>query len=142
MSLKRAVFFSGVLGLVVCGLAFAQANPPRKPDFDTESFQRRHPLEQIYYKKEIEQEYREALERDKRMREMEAWDTQRKLVKRELLDVHCVWKRPDGREIKKVFEKRIAANCDAAIADLSRDLGKPLSADCSCTHTSPVAENP
>jgi hypothetical protein len=99
-------------------------------------------LDQVLYQKEAMEEYRRQLERQRRLREMEAWDSQRRLVKRELLNVRCVWKRPGGKTITRTFERRIAPSCADAIAELGRDLGRPLSADCSCTRTSPSLETP
>ncbi len=77
-----------------------------------------------------------------RLREMEAWDNQRRLVKRQILNVHCTWKFPSGKTVEKVFKQRIAPSCDAAIKELSSDLKRPMSADCNCTGASPTGESP
>ena len=98
-----------------------------------------HPLEELIYRKEREEEAREEVERKRRLREMEAKDNQRRLVKRQLMNVQCTWKFDGGKTVTKVFKRRIAPSCEKAISDLSSDLKRPLSADCSCTGASPVA---
>ncbi len=97
-----------------------------------------HPLDAIYYRKEMMEEYLKERDRKRRMRQMESWDNQRRTVKRRLMDVHCTWKRPGGKTLTKVFKKRVAPSCDAAVEDLSRDLKRPLSAECECTGASPT----
>lgn len=122
--------------------AAQQSGPPIKQEDDPEAFKGMHPLDAIYYRKEMEEEYRKEREKQRKMRQMESLDNQRRLVKRQMLDVHCTWNRPGGKTLSKVFKKRIAATCEAAIEDLSRDLKKPLSADCKCRGANPTGETP
>ncbi len=119
-----------------------QSGPLPDPEADPEAYKRMHPLDAIYYRKEMMEEYVKERERKRRMRQMESWDNQRRMMKRQVLDVHCTWKRPGGKNLTKVFKKRVAPSCDAAVEDLSRDLGRPLSADCECTGTSPTEKTP
>ncbi len=132
------------LGLLLQAPAGAQQAPPapKPPEIPQEKLEKMGPLETVIYKKEMEEEYRKTLERQRRWREMEAWDNQRRLVKRKMLDVQCTWSRPGGKKITKVFKQRVAETCEAALADLSRDLGRPLSADCSCSGSSPPGTGP
>ncbi|MFQ5893172.1 MAG: hypothetical protein ACE5H5_02560 [Nitrospinota bacterium] len=140
MTVHRMILIVALLALVLPAGAGAQQRepipPPNEPSRDT------GPLDQVIYRKERMEEYRKEVERIRRLREMEAWDNQRRVVKRELLNVHCTWKHFKGKPITKVFKRRIAPSCKDAIAELSRDLGRPLSADCTCTGASPTAESP
>ncbi|MCH6567970.1 MAG: hypothetical protein IH801_06350 [Nitrospinae bacterium] len=100
------------------------------------------PLDQVIYRKEVEENYRKALERQRRLREMESRDNQRRIVKREILNVHCTWKRTEGKTITKVFKHRVASSCEDAIAELTSDLGGSLSAECTCTGATPTSDTP
>lgn len=134
-----ALVFLLALILPASGLAQQTGGPP---PVEPEDLQHMNPLDQIYYEKERKLEYIEQLERNRRMREMETWDNQRRLVKRQLFDVKCTWKLSEGKSVTKVFKKRTAPTCEAAIKELSQDLNRPLSADCGCENVSPVAEVP
>jgi hypothetical protein len=113
---------------------------PKPPSKD--STREQGPLDSVLYKKERMEEYRREVERARRLRDMESWDNQRRIVKREILNVHCTWKRSSGKTVTKVFKQRVAPSCKDAIDDLSRDLGGSLSADCTCTGASPTADTP
>lgn len=141
MKIRKILASVVLLALVLPGSGLAQ-QMGEPPPVEPEDLKQMHPLDQIYYEKERKQEYIEQLERNRRMREMESWDNQRRLVKRQLLDVKCTWKFSEDKSVTKVFKKRTAPTCEAAIKELSQDLNRPLSADCSCQNVSPVAEVP
>lgn len=144
MSFRRLVIYLVLVGLLLPAAAVAQQAklPPSPEDDPDEVYRKMHHLDAIYYQKEMKEEYREERDRLRKMREMEALDNQRRLVKRQMLDIHCTWKRPSGKTLTKVFKKRVASSCDAAIGELSSDLSGPLTADCNCTGASPTEESP
>jgi hypothetical protein len=131
-----------VLLSLILPLAIHPQEVRKAPEIDEETRKRMGPLDSVIYKKEYQEEYRKELERERRLREMEAWDGQRRLVKRQIMNVHCTWKFPSGKTVTKTFERRIAPSCEEALKELSSDLKKPLTADCSCKGSSPKAENP
>ena len=136
----------GLLALLLFAPAGAQQRslprPPPNTIEDPESVRGLGALDQVIYRKEAEAQYREALDRQRRLREMESWDNQRRIVKREILNVHCTWKRTEGKTITKVFKHRVASSCEDAIAELTSDLGGSLSAECTCTGATPTSDTP
>jgi hypothetical protein len=140
---RRLVIYLVLVGLLLPAAGAAQqAKLPPSPEEDPEAYEKMHHLDAIIYQKEMKEEYVKQRERLRKMREMEALDNQRRLVKRQMLDIHCTWKRPSGKTLTKVFKKRVAPSCDAAIGELSSDLSGPLTADCKCTGASPTEESP
>ncbi len=146
MTFQRMLLAVGLLALLLFAPAGAQQRsfprPPPNTIEDPEILRRMGPLDQVIYRKEVEENYRKALERQRRLREMEFRDNQRRIVKREILNVHCTWKRTEGKTITKVFKHRIASSCEDAIAELTSDLGGSLSAECTCTGASPTSDTP
>ncbi len=146
MDFQRMLLAVGLLALLLFAPAGAQqSSPPRPPPNtieDPEILKRMGPLEQVIYRKEVEENYRKALERQRRLREMESRDNLRRIVKREILNVHCTWKRTEGKNITRVFKQRVASSCEDAIAELTSDLGGSLSAECTCTGASPTSDTP
>jgi len=146
LTFHRMLLAVGLLALLLFAPAGAQQSssprPPPNTIEDPEILKRMGPLDQVIYRKEVEENYRKALERQRRLREMESRDNQRRIVKREILNVHCTWKRTEGKTITKVFKHRIASSCEDAIAELTSDLGGSLSAECTCTGASPTSDTP
>ena len=146
MGFQRMLLAVGLLVLLLFAPAGAQQSssprPPPNTVEDPEILKRMGPLDQVIYRKEVEENYRKALERQRRLREMESRDNQRRIVKREVLNVHCTWKRTEGKTITKVFKHRVASSCEDAIAELTSDLGGSLSAECTCTGASPTSDTP
>ncbi len=146
MGFQRMLLAVGLLALLLFAPAGAQQRsfprPPPNTIEDPEILRRMGPLDQVIYRKEVEENYRKALERQRRLREMEFRDNQRRIVKREILNVHCTWKRTEGKTITKVFKQRVASSCEDAIAELTSDLGGSLSAECTCTGASPTSDTP
>ena len=146
MDFQRILLAVGLLALLLFAPAGAQqSSSPRLPPStieDPEILKRMGPLEQVIYRKEVEENYRKALERQRRLREMESRDNLRRIVKRKILNVHCTWKRTEGKTITKVFKHRVASSCEDAIAELTSDLGGSLSAECTCTGASPTSDTP
>ncbi|MCH7767492.1 MAG: hypothetical protein IH828_00985 [Nitrospinae bacterium] len=146
MGFQRMLLAVGLLALLLFAPAGAQQSsfprPPPNTVEDPEILKRMGPLDQVIYRKEVEEDYRKALERQRRLREMEFRDNQRRIVKREILNVHCTWKRTEGKTITKVFKQRVASSCEDAIAELTSDLGGSLSAECTCTGASPTSDTP
>ena len=146
MTFHRMLLAVGLLALLLFAPAGAQQRsfprPPPNTIEDPEILRRMGPLDQVIYRKEAEEQYREALDRQRRLREMESWDNQRRIVKREILNVYCTWKRTEGKTITKVFKHRVASSCEDAIAELTSDLGGSLSAECTCTGASPTSDTP
>ncbi len=146
MDFQRMLLAVGFLTLLLFAPAGAQqSSSPRPPPNtleDPELLKRMGPLDQVIYRKEAEEAYRESLERQRRLREMESRDNLRRIVKREILNVHCTWKRAEGKTITKIFKHRVASSCEDAIAELTSDLGGSLSAECTCTGASPTSDTP
>jgi len=146
LTFQRMLLAVGLLALLLFAPAGAQQSssprPPPNTVEDPEILKRMGPLDQVIYRKEVEEDYRKALERQRRLREMEFRDNQRRIVKREILNVHCTWKRTEGKTITKVFKQRVASSCEDAIAELTSDLGGSLSAECTCTGASPTSDTP
>ena len=146
MTFHRMLLAVGLLALLLFAPAGAQQSsfprPPPNTIEDPEILRRMGPLDQVIYRKEVEEQYLKALERQRRLREMESWDNQRRIVKREILNVHCTWKRTEGKTITKVFKHRVASSCEDAIAELTSDLGGSLSAECTCAGASPTSDTP
>lgn len=146
MGFQRMLLAVGLLALLLFAPAGAQQSsfpsPPPNTIEDPEILRGLSPLGQVIYRKEVEEDYRKALERQRRLREMEFRDNQRRIVKREILNVHCTWKRTEGKTITKVFKQRVASSCEDAIAELTSDLGGSLSAECTCTGASPTSDTP
>ena len=146
MGFQRMLLAVGLLALLLFAPAGAQQRsfprPPPNTIEDPEILRRMGPLDQVIYREEAEEQYREALDRQRRLREMESWDNQRRIVKREILNVHCTWKRTEGKTITKVFKQRVASSCEDAIAEMTSDLGGSLSAECTCTGASPTSDTP
>jgi len=146
LGFQRMLLAVGLLVLLLFAPAGAQQSssprPPPNTVEDPEILKRMGPLDQVIYRKEVEEDYRKALERQRRLREMEFRDNQRRIVKREILNVHCTWKRTEGKTITKVFKQRVASSCEDAIAELTSDLGGSLSAECTCTGASPTSDTP
>ncbi len=141
MTFRRTLLAVVLLALVLPPTAGAQQRSLPKPP-SNEADRNLGPLESVLYQKEKMEEYLKELERARRLREMETWDNQRRIVRREVLNVHCTWKRSSGKTVTKVFKQRVAPSCEEAIADLTRDLGGSLSAECTCTGASPTADTP
>lgn len=141
MTFRRTLLAVVLLAFMLPPVADAQQRDLPKPP-SKDPIKEQGPLESVLYQKERLQEYRREVERLRRLREMEAWDNQRRIVKREVLNVQCTWKRSSGKTVTKVFKRRVAPSCKEAIAELGRDLGGSLSADCTCTGTSPTADTP
>lgn len=141
MTFSRTLLAVVLLALMLPPTAGAQQHRlPKHPSKDPIKGQ--GPLESVIYQKERMEEYLKEVNRARRLREMEAWDNQRRVVRREVLNVHCTWKRSSGKTVTRVFKQRVAPSCEEAIADLTRDLGGSLSAECTCTGASPTADTP
>lgn len=141
MRFLRTAICLVLVGLVLSAAVWAQ-EARKAPKIDEEEYRRMAPLDAVIYEKERQEEYIKEMERQRRLREMEAWDNQRRLVQRRILNVHCTWELPSGKTVEKVFEHRVAASCEDALKELASDLNQPLSADCSCKGASPTEENP
>ncbi len=146
MDFQRILLAVGLLALLLFAPARAQQSssprPPSNINEDPEILRPMDPLDQAIYRKEAEEAYRESLVRQRRLREMESRDNQRRVVKQEVLNVHCTWKRTEGKTITKVFKHRVASSCEDAIAELTSDLGGSLSAECTCTGATPTSDTP
>ncbi len=141
MTFSRTLLAVVLLALMLPHAAGAQQRSlPKPPSKDPDRSQ--GALESVIYQKERLEEYLREVKRARRLREMETWDNQRRIVRREVLNVHCTWKRSSGKTVTKVFKQRVAPSCEEAIADLTRDLGGSLSAECTCTGASPTADTP
>ncbi|MDA2916943.1 hypothetical protein MYX64_08915 [Nitrospinae bacterium AH_259_B05_G02_I21] len=141
MTFSRTLLAVVLLALMLPPSAGAQQRSLPKPP-TKDPIEQLGPLESVIYQKERLEEYLKELERARRLREMETWDNQRRIVRREVLNVHCTWKRSSGKTVTRVFKQRVAPSCEEAIADLSKDLGGSLSAECTCTGASPTADTP
>lgn len=141
MTFSRTLLAVVLLALMLPLTAGAQQRSLPKPP-SKEPIRGQGPLDSVIYQKERLEEYLREVKRARRLREMEAWDNQRRIVRREVLNVHCTWKRSSGKTVTKVFKQRVAPSCEEAIADLTKDLGGSLSAECTCTGASPTADTP